>query len=83
MRSHRRGFIPDNHRRDHDVENGGGHRSFGGGAHFCLGASLARLEAQLAALFQRFPRIRLADERLEWCAFPALRGLVKLPVVVA
>ena len=24
MRSHRRGFIPDNHRRDHDVENGGG-----------------------------------------------------------
>jgi Cytochrome P450 len=40
------------------------HRSFGGGAHFSLGAPLARLEAQLAiaAFFQRFPRIRLADE---------------------
>jgi cytochrome P450 len=59
------------------------HRSFGGGAHFCLGAPLARLGAQLAAFFQRFPRIRLADERLEWCAFPAFRGLAKLPVVVA
>ena len=61
------------------------HRSFGGGAHFCLGAPLVQLEAQLAiaAFFQRFPRIRLADEWLEWRAFPAFRGLAKLPVVVA
>src|SRR5262245_29231475 len=60
------------------------HRSFGGGAHFCLGAPLARLEGQLAiaAFVERFPRIRLADEPLEWRAFPAFRGLVKLPVVV-
>jgi len=61
------------------------HRSFGSGAHFCLGAPLARLEAELAiaAFFQRFPRIRLADEWLEWRAFPAFRGLAKLPVLVA
>ena len=60
------------------------HRSFGGGAHFCLGAPLARLGGQLAiaAFVERFPRVRLADEPLEWRSFPAFRGLVKLPVVV-
>lgn len=60
------------------------HHSFGGGAHFCLGAPLARLEAQLAisGFLQRFPRIRLADEPLEWRALPGFRGLAKLWVVV-
>jgi len=60
------------------------HHSFGGGAHFCLGAPLARLEAQLAigALVERFPNLRLADEPLEWRALPAFRGLARLPVLV-
>ena len=60
------------------------HQSFGGGAHFCLGAPLARLEAQLAiaAILQRFPRLRLADEPLEWRALPTFRGLSKLWVLV-
>jgi cytochrome P450 len=59
------------------------HHSFGGGVHFCLGAPLARLEAQLAisALVQRFPNLRLADEPLEWRALPAFRGLTKLRVL--
>ncbi|GAA5096562.1 cytochrome P450 family protein [Nocardia iowensis] len=43
------------------------HLSFGHGAHFCIGAPLARLEAAIAlpALFARFPNIRLAVDPAE------------------
>ncbi len=60
------------------------HNSFGGGAHFCLGAPLARLEAQVAigTLIQRFPKLRLSDGPLEWRQVPSFRGLVKLLVLI-
>jgi cytochrome P450 len=41
----------------------GSHLTFGGGAHYCLGAALARLEARtlLTHLLRRFPTLTLAD----------------------
>ena len=61
------------------------HVAFGGGAHICIGAPLARLEAQVALvrLFERFPDLRLADAAAEpvWRTLPFFRGLERLDVV--
>ncbi|GGN37103.1 cytochrome P450 [Actinoplanes campanulatus] len=60
------------------------HLAFGHGIHYCLGAPLARLEAQIAftALLDRFPDLRLAvePEELIWRPGTLLRGLTELPV---
>lgn len=60
------------------------HVSFGGGSHICIGAPLARLEAQVAfvKLFDRFPNLRLADPDAEpnWRTLPFFRGLESLEV---
>jgi cytochrome P450 len=56
--------------------------SFGGGIHFCLGAQLARIEAEIAisTLLQRLPDLRLDDaENPEWRPTFVLRGLKRLP----
>jgi cytochrome P450 len=56
--------------------------SFGGGIHFCLGAQLARLEAEVAisTLLRRLPDLRLDDaENPEWRPTFVLRGLTRLP----
>lgn len=62
------------------------HLSFGLGAHFCLGAPLARLEGQLAinTLLRRLPNLRLtvAPSQLRWRRGLLLRGLEALPVTV-
>lgn len=60
------------------------HLAFGHGAHFCLGAQLARMELQVAVgtVVRRFPKMRLAvpDEQLAWRSGSLMRGLVALPV---
>jgi cytochrome P450 len=56
--------------------------SFGGGIHFCLGAQLARIEAEvaIAKLLRRFPDLTLDDpEHPEWRPTFVLRGLKRLP----
>jgi cytochrome P450 len=58
------------------------HLGFGGDAHYCLGAALARLEAQVAigTLARRAPQLRLAATELEWEDTVSIRGLKHLPV---
>lgn len=55
---------PDNFRLDRPVNQSRRHLSFGYGVHFCLGAPIARLEAQigLRKLVERLPRLRLTGE---------------------
>ena len=56
--------------------------SFGGGIHYCLGAQLARIEAEIAisTLLRRLPDLRLDDaENPEWRPTFVLRGLKRLP----
>jgi len=62
----------------------GGPLSFGGGAHFCIGAALARLEGAVAfpRLLRRFPKISAAGEPTRRNTF-LLRGFEALPVTVA
>ena len=61
-----------------------GHLAFGHGIHYCLGAPLARLEAQIAfgALLERFGSMTLAvpPAELRWRPSSLIHGLESLPV---
>jgi cytochrome P450 len=58
--------------------------SFGGGIHFCIGAQLARIEAEMvfSTLLRRMPDLKLADLGApKWRESFTLRGLTTLPVI--
>jgi cytochrome P450 len=60
------------------------HLAFGRGSHYCLGAPLARLEAEIAlnTLLRRLPNLRLAvdPDELNWRLIPLFHSLGALPV---
>jgi cytochrome P450 len=53
------------------------HQSFGGGKHTCLGAPLARVEAQeaITALLRRFPNLQPSPRGLKYRSIPSFRGM--------
>ncbi len=59
-----------------------GHLSFGFGGHFCLGASVARMEGRVAfeTLLRRFRRIEWCGAEPSWAGDTALRTLERFPV---
>jgi cytochrome P450 len=58
--------------------------AFGFGPHFCLGAALARMEAQVAlsALLDRIPNVELGTREFEYRPVYFLRALKSLPIVM-
>jgi cytochrome P450 len=56
--------------------------SFGHGPHFCIGAMLAQLEAEIAfaSVLKRMPNLKLIDDTPHWCPNVSFRGLATLPV---
>jgi cytochrome P450 len=65
-------------------ENAREHLAFSAGAHYCLGAQLARLEASIAlrALFERFPDLAVAGKPTRH-GTRVLRGYEHLPVIAS
>lgn len=65
------------------TRNDGAHVGFGGGAHYCLGANLARMEAQviLPGLINRFSTIEI-EGTPQWRTATGLHGFDHLPLVL-
>jgi cytochrome P450 len=73
--------FPDPDRLDFDRPDNR-HLAFGWAAHFCFGAPLARLEAEISfrSLLDRLPGLALVDAPLVWRENLGLRGLTALPL---
>jgi cytochrome P450 len=73
--------IPDADRFD-VLREPNSHVAFGFGAHFCLGANLARLEARVAfeELLARLPDYRMTESRVERHISGPIRGALRLPI---
>jgi cytochrome P450 len=67
-----------------DIRRGSASRllSFGSGIHHCLGASLAKMEAQVAlgTVVRRLPGLELVESQPRWNGRIVLRGVTELPV---
>lgn len=69
---------------DFDIDRGGvGHVTFGHGAHFCMGAHLARLEVRvvLNQILDEIERMELAGP-VTWTTTPSLSGPTSVPIRV-
>jgi cytochrome P450 len=79
--NHDERVVPDAHRFD-VLRAPNPHVAFGFGAHFCLGANLARLEARVAfeELLARLPAYRMTQSRVERHCSGPIRGALGLPI---
>ncbi|MGD9705050.1 MAG: cytochrome P450 [Acidimicrobiia bacterium] len=82
--NHDPAMFADPHELHLDRPNAGRHLAFSAGIHYCLGASLARLEADVAigSLVRRFPTLELLEEP-SWRDRLTIRGVDRLPLAVA
>ncbi len=66
-----------------DIHRRGGHLSFGQGLHFCLGTSLARMQARvvLEELLKRWPEWDVDYARAAKAHTASVRGWSKLPIM--